>query len=138
MKQRITFALLMGSITTGIISITLVALNYGVRPRFFTVWFRSWCVSYFQAVLVILFVGPWVQVFVNFLLKETELNAKERQHHTNSPLNYIKNNLQENCFALNTGSFSIISCLTLKKNIIKIVSTKMASPYRSQRPGYLH
>lgn len=74
----------MGSITTGIISITLVALNYGVRPGFFTVWFRSWLVSYFLAVLVILFVAPWVQVFVNFLLKKTELHAKKSKSDTNS------------------------------------------------------
>jgi hypothetical protein len=84
MKQRITFASIMGIITTGIISCSLVALNYGFRAGFFAVWFRSWSVSYLVAVIVILFVSPWVQVFVNFLLKRTEMHGRKKNHHANA------------------------------------------------------
>ena len=83
MKQRVTFASIMGIITTGIISCSLVALNYGFRAGFFAVWLRSWSVSYFVAVIVILFVSPSVQVFVNFLLKKTEMHGKKKNHHAN-------------------------------------------------------
>jgi len=70
MKQRIAFAFIMGSITTGIISFALVALNFGFREGFFTVWLRSWSVSYMLAVLIILMIGPRIQTFVNYLVKK--------------------------------------------------------------------
>jgi hypothetical protein len=83
MKQRITFASIMGIITTGIISFSLVGLNYGFRAGFFGVWFRSWSVSYLVAVVVILFVSPGVQIFVDSLMKKTELQEKRKKHHIN-------------------------------------------------------
>jgi Protein of unknown function (DUF2798) len=83
MKQRITFTLLMGIITTGIISFSLIALNLGIRTGFFRIWLRSWSVSYLLAVLIMIFIGPWVQVFANFLLKETETRIRKKKRHSN-------------------------------------------------------
>ncbi|HYV95032.1 MAG TPA: DUF2798 domain-containing protein [Chitinophagales bacterium] len=71
MKQRIAFAAIMGFITTGIISASLVAFNYGLHPGFFTIWFLSWLVSFPLALMAALFVGPRVQVLVNYLFKES-------------------------------------------------------------------
>jgi hypothetical protein len=83
MKQRITFALLMGIITTGIISFSLIALNFGIRAGFFTTWLRSWSVSYLLAVLIMLFIGPGVQVFANFLLKVRKMRLRKKKHRLN-------------------------------------------------------
>ncbi len=95
MKQRLAFTFIMGIITTCIISFSLVALNYGFRTGFLKVWLRSWSVSYILTVLVIFFVGPWVQVFVNFLLKKTEVHAKKRRHPMTDSLFCTKNSLQQ-------------------------------------------
>ena len=70
----------MGIITTGIISFSLIALNLGIKAGFFRIWLRSWSVSYLLAVLIMLFIGPWVQVFANFLLKQSEMRLKKRKH----------------------------------------------------------
>jgi hypothetical protein len=67
MKHKIAFALLMGIITTGIISFTLITLNVGFGPNFAGIWLRSWGMAYLVVVPVILTVGPLVQKFVNYL-----------------------------------------------------------------------
>jgi len=46
MKHKIAFALIMGMITTAIISFTLIAVNMGFGTRFMTAWLRSWSISY--------------------------------------------------------------------------------------------
>ncbi len=69
MKQKIAFALLMGIITTCIISFTLVAVNVGFGPLFFKVWLRSWAIAYCVVIPAILFIGPQVQKIVNKLYK---------------------------------------------------------------------
>ena len=65
MKQRITFALLMGVVTTCIISFGLVAINLGFGPRFVGVWLRSWFYAYLMVVPAILLIAPLVQRFVD-------------------------------------------------------------------------
>jgi hypothetical protein len=69
----------MGIVTTSIISFALVALNFGFKPGFYSVWFRSWLVSYPLAVAIILFLGPWVQVLTNFLFKKTTIARKKKE-----------------------------------------------------------
>jgi uncharacterized protein YaaW (UPF0174 family) len=61
MKKRLAFALLMGIITTGIISFALIAINVGFGPAFLGVWLRSWAIAYGVAIPVILLVAPRVQ-----------------------------------------------------------------------------
>ena len=68
-KHKIAFALLMGIVTTGIISFTLVSINVGFTPHFVVVWLRSWMVAYGVVIPAILFVGPKVQVLVMRLIK---------------------------------------------------------------------
>jgi hypothetical protein len=69
MKHRLAFALLMGFITTCLISFTLTSINVGYTGRFFKVWFRSWGIAWVVAVLAILVIGPAVQKLVNKILK---------------------------------------------------------------------
>lgn len=71
MKQRILFALIMGMITTALISFTLIATNVGFTNRFINAWLKSWFISYVLAVSAILFVAPRVQLLVNYLSKQS-------------------------------------------------------------------
>lgn len=65
MKQKIIFALLMGIITTGIISFSLIAINVGFSERFIAVWLRSWASAYVIVIPAILVIGPRIQKFVD-------------------------------------------------------------------------
>nr|WP_294858531.1 DUF2798 domain-containing protein [uncultured Fluviicola sp.] len=69
MKEKITFALIMGIITTGVITFSLISINNGYSDKFFSIWLKSWTLAYGIVVPVILLVGPRVELFVKFLLK---------------------------------------------------------------------
>jgi len=78
MKQRIAFAMIMGIITTGIISFTLISINIGFAPNFAAIWLRSWSTAYIVVIPVILIVGPMVQNIVNNVFKEkAPLNSEQ-------------------------------------------------------------
>jgi hypothetical protein len=70
MKQKIVFALLMGVITTGIISFSLITINIGFGDRFLSTWLRSWMAAYLIVIPVILIAGPQVQKLVNRMVKD--------------------------------------------------------------------
>ena len=70
MKKKIAFALLMGVITTGIISFTLISLNIGFGATFFRTWFRSWAMAYVVVIPAILIIAPRVEKLVNRLITE--------------------------------------------------------------------
>ena len=70
MKQRIAFAMIMGIITTGIISFTLISINIGFGPNFAAIWLRSWSMAYIVVIPAILIIGPMVQNVVNNVFKE--------------------------------------------------------------------
>ncbi|MES2512927.1 MAG: DUF2798 domain-containing protein [Bacteroidota bacterium] len=70
MKNKIAFALIMGIITTGIISFTLISVNIGYTEKFAGIWLRSWAMAYLVAVPAILIMGPKIQKLVDFLFKE--------------------------------------------------------------------
>jgi hypothetical protein len=61
MKNRIAFALLMGVVTTGVISFSLIYLNLGLGGRFLKTWLRSWGMAYFIVIPVILVIAPTLQ-----------------------------------------------------------------------------
>ncbi len=65
MKRKIVFALIMGSITTGLISFTLIALNIGFGERFLKIWLKSWGIAYLIVIPAILIIGPVVQKLVD-------------------------------------------------------------------------
>lgn len=70
MKLKIAFALIMGIITTCIISFTLVAVNVGFGPLFVKVWLRSWSIAYMVVIPAILLIGPRVEKLVHKLFAE--------------------------------------------------------------------
>lgn len=70
MKHKIAFAMIMGVITTGIISFTLISVNVGFVPLFFKIWLRSWGMAYLVVIPAILLIGPRVQKLVDHLFKE--------------------------------------------------------------------
>jgi hypothetical protein len=65
LKRKIAFALLMGIVTTGIISFVILALNLGFSGRFVAAWLRSWFIAYVIVVPAILLIGPRVQTQVD-------------------------------------------------------------------------
>ncbi len=61
--------MIMGVITTGIISFTLIAVNIGFTDRFLAIWLRSWGMAYVVVIPAILILGPLVQKLVDRILK---------------------------------------------------------------------
>ncbi len=70
MKNKIAFAFLMGVITTGIISFTLISVNIGFTEKFLRIWLKSWGMAYLVVIPAILIIGPRIQNLVDKLLKE--------------------------------------------------------------------
>jgi hypothetical protein len=69
MKRKIAFALLMGVVTTGIISFVLLALNLGFSSAFLKTWLRSWSIAYVIVIPAILLIGPRVQAQVDRIFR---------------------------------------------------------------------
>lgn len=69
MKRKIAFALLMGVVTTGMISFTLLLINLGFMPRFFASWLRSWAIAYVIVIPAILVLGPALQARIDRIIK---------------------------------------------------------------------
>jgi hypothetical protein len=65
MKQKIAFALIMGIITTGIISFSLISINIGYNEKFLKIWLKSWVMAYFIVIPAILIIGPMVQKVID-------------------------------------------------------------------------
>ena len=65
MKNRIAFALLVGSITTGLATFALICLNLGFGSAFVKVWMRSWGLAYLIVIPMILAVAPALEGLVN-------------------------------------------------------------------------
>jgi integral membrane sensor domain MASE1 len=68
LKRKIAFSLLMGVVTTGIISFVLLALNLGFTSEFAHAWLRSWAVGYLIVIPAILLIGPRLQAHVDRLI----------------------------------------------------------------------
>jgi hypothetical protein len=64
MKNRIAFALLMGVVTTGVISFALIYLNLGFGDLFLKIWARSWGMAYLVVIPVILVIAPKLQALI--------------------------------------------------------------------------
>lgn len=62
--EKLCFALIMGIITTGIISFTLIVINIGFTPTFFQRWFKSWAIAYLLVIPAILFIAPMIERLV--------------------------------------------------------------------------
>jgi len=79
MKKKIAFAMVMGVITTGIISFVLITTNIGFVPQFIAVWLRSWLLAYVIAIPAILIIAPRVEKFVEFLFRERAIENNSGQ-----------------------------------------------------------
>jgi len=67
-RRKVTFALVMGLITTGIVSFALIAINIGFSQRFAMVWLKAWVIGYVLAVPAILLIAPRLQALVDRLV----------------------------------------------------------------------
>jgi hypothetical protein len=78
MKHKIVFALIMGVITTGIISFTLISVNIGFTDKFYAIWLRSWGMAYLVVVPCLLIIAPKIHGFVNLILKEKQISSEHK------------------------------------------------------------
>jgi len=62
--KDVKFAFLMGLVTAGVISFTLVTVNHGLTAGFVFVWLRSWLIATIIAVFSILFIAPLIRKFL--------------------------------------------------------------------------
>ncbi len=69
LKRKIAFALLMGIVTTGLISFVLLALNVGFSKGFALLWLKSWSIAYAVVVPAILLIGPVLQAQIDRLIQ---------------------------------------------------------------------
>lgn len=64
-KRKIAFALLMGIVTTGIISFAILSINLGFSEGFAIKWLRSWGTGYVIVIPAILVIGPRLQALID-------------------------------------------------------------------------
>ena len=69
LKRRLAFALIMGVITTALISFTVISINLGFGSKFMIAWLRSWAVSYVLAVSLMIVIAPRIQHLVGRFFK---------------------------------------------------------------------
>jgi len=65
MKKKIAFALLIGIVSTCIVSFTLISINIGFTQHFLKVWFKSWVVGYLVVTPVILLISAPIQRLID-------------------------------------------------------------------------
>lgn len=70
MKRKIAFAMIMGVITTCIISFLLIAINVVFTEKFLKIWIKSWLLSYTIAIPAILIIAPRIERLVDSLFKD--------------------------------------------------------------------
>lgn len=70
MKQKIAFALIMGILTTGIISFTLISVNLGWAHLHASTWLRSWAIAYLIVIPAILLISPLIEKLVVRLIPQ--------------------------------------------------------------------
>jgi integral membrane sensor domain MASE1 len=71
MKKKIVFALIIGLVTTCIISLILLLVNTNFSGlKFLKIWLKSWSMAYLIIVPVILVISPKIEKLVNKFIKE--------------------------------------------------------------------
>lgn len=66
--------MIMGIITTCIISFLLIAINVGFTEKFIKIWLKSWLLSYTIAIPAILIIAPKIEKLVAYVFKEERVN----------------------------------------------------------------
>jgi len=120
MKHRIAFALLMGVVTTGVISFALIYLNLGFGGLFLTTWLRSWGMAYLIVIPVILVVAPKMQALVARLF--ISMNGRDAGSSGNGALQQrIVFALVMGCITTGVISFALISGnLGFRENFVSV------------------
>jgi len=71
MKKKIAFAFLMGFITTGLISLTIVLVNTHFQGfKFLIIWLKSWGIAYAVVIPCIVFISPKIEKLIDKIFKE--------------------------------------------------------------------
>lgn len=70
LRRKIAFALVMGAITTGVISFAVMLRTFGFKQDFFHLWLRAWGLGYMVVIPLLLVVAPRVQRLVDNLFKQ--------------------------------------------------------------------
>ena len=78
-KKKIAFAMIMGIVTTCIISFLLISINVGFTENFFRIWLKSWMLAYVIAIPAILLIAPRIERLVDKLFKEDKALPVENQ-----------------------------------------------------------
>ncbi len=60
-KKRVVFSLIMGLITTGIITFIIITIHFGFTEHFFMQWIKSWGIAYIVVVPAILLIATPLQ-----------------------------------------------------------------------------
>lgn len=68
--------MLMGLITTGIISFLAICVNVGFSDRFVLAWAKSWLIGYLVAVPSILLIAPRIAQLVECWFNKVEVGSK--------------------------------------------------------------
>jgi len=63
--------MIMGIVTTCIISFLLISINVDFTENFFTIWIKSWMLAYVIAIPAILLIAPKIEQLVERLFKES-------------------------------------------------------------------
>ncbi len=80
--HKIVFAFLMGIVTTGLVSFTVILVNLGFTETFWQIWLKSWSMAFLIVVPVILIVSPVMERFVSSLFKEKTVFEKSKKKDT--------------------------------------------------------
>jgi hypothetical protein len=78
MKKKLAFAMIMGVVTTGIISFSLISINVGAVPGFLAIWLKSWLFAYVIAIPAILVIAPKVELLTDYLFREKTASEKTK------------------------------------------------------------
>lgn len=70
MKKKIAFAMIMGIVTTCIVSFSLIAINIGFPDNFLQIWIKSWMIAYVVAIPAILVIAPQIEKLVNRFFRD--------------------------------------------------------------------
>lgn len=65
MKKKIVFALLMGIVSTCVVSFTLISINIGFTKHFVPLWLRSWVIGYLVVTPIILLISAPLQRLID-------------------------------------------------------------------------
>lgn len=69
--------MLMGIITTGIISFILIGVNRGFDTGFALTWMKSWAIAYSIIIPIILIVSPIIQRVTVYLCRKQKFSTQD-------------------------------------------------------------